>query len=277
MIPKTIHYCWFSNDAFPDEFKKYMGTWMEKLIGYDMILWDSKRFNINEHLWVKQAIEAKKYAFAADYIKFYSLYNYGGIYLDSDVEVIKSFDDLLDTDILLAYENDKTKKIEGGILGAKKHSAFIKRCLDYYHNRQFIESDGSYDMRVLPQIMREILAENNYHINVYPSEYFTANNWETGIIKITSKTYSIHHFAGSWLSNDQKKHINFGRFISRIFGKSIFAKVLLFFFHMFHMFHSIFLKIIWFRNRTLKIGCKNAFKYYFKKYLRVRGSNRKCS
>src|SRR5690606_40794226 len=96
MIPKKIHFCWLSGDEYPDLIKKCVNTWKEKLPDYEFILWDTNRFDLDSNIWVKQAFETKKYAFAADYIRLYAVYNYGGIYLDTDVEVIKSFEDLLD-------------------------------------------------------------------------------------------------------------------------------------------------------------------------------------
>src|SRR5574344_1400117 len=95
MIPQIIHYCWLSNDPYPAELVGYMETWKKMLPDYEFILWNFDRFDISSSIWVKEAFNAKKYAFAADYIRCYALYNYGGIYLDMDVEVIKPFDDLL--------------------------------------------------------------------------------------------------------------------------------------------------------------------------------------
>ena len=95
MISKVIHLCWLSGDPYPEKIKKCIDSWKRVLSDYEIILWDTKRFDLDSSIWVKQAFEAKKYAFAADYIRFYALYHYGGIYMDSDVEVLKSFDDLL--------------------------------------------------------------------------------------------------------------------------------------------------------------------------------------
>jgi mannosyltransferase OCH1-like enzyme len=242
-----------------------MKTWADKLLDYDMISWNLKKFNINNSLWVKQAYEAKKYAFAADYIKFYSIFNYGGIYLDSDIEVLKPFDNLLNTNVLLAYENNKTKEIEGGVFGAEKYSSFIKRCLDYYEDRQFIKPDGTYDTRILPQIMREIAENSSEHITIYPSEYFTANNWKTGIIKKTGNTYSIHHFAGSWLSCESQKENNFKKAIYKVLGDTVIANI---FFFVYDIFNGIFSKFNYVKNRIRNTGFKNALKYYYKKYIR---------
>ena len=129
MIPKIIHYCWLSNDPIPKDLKKYMKSWKEKLYDYEFILWDLIRFDLNRSLWVKQAFEAKKYAFAADYIRLYAVYNYGGIYMDMDVEVIKSFNDLLRNDYILGYE--AAKGLEAGVFGAPKKAHWVKEVLEY--------------------------------------------------------------------------------------------------------------------------------------------------
>lgn len=95
MIPKIIHYCWLSGDMYPDKIKKCINSWKKIMPDYEIMIWDLSRFDINSIVWTKQAYEKKKYAFASDYIRFYALYNYGGIYLDSDVEILRSFNDFL--------------------------------------------------------------------------------------------------------------------------------------------------------------------------------------
>ena len=95
MIPKIIHYCWLSDDPVPSDLQKYMRTWKEKLPDYEFMKWDFNRFDKQSSKWVAQAFDNKKYAFAADYIRLYALYNYGGIYLDMDVEVLKSYNPFL--------------------------------------------------------------------------------------------------------------------------------------------------------------------------------------
>lgn len=97
MIPKIIHYCWLSGDPVPQNLQDYMATWKAKLPDYEFILWDRNRFDLHSSEWVRQAFEARKYAFAADYIRLYAVYHYGGIYMDMDIEVVKPFDELLDS------------------------------------------------------------------------------------------------------------------------------------------------------------------------------------
>lgn len=212
MIPKKIHYCWLSGDVIPEKLQKCMDSWKEKLPDYEFILWDLNRFDIKQSMWVKQAFEAKKYAFAADYIRLYAIYHYGGIYLDMDVEVVRNLDVLLNTPYILGMESDYG--IEAGVLGCEAGSELIKACIDYYNEREFVRIDGTFDMRPLPSIMMEILS-NKYKIKkrksvclsygeecleLFPPEYLTAKKIATGKIDITKNTFTIHHFAGSWLS-----------------------------------------------------------------------------
>ena len=103
-IPKIIHYCWLSNDPVPAQLQAYMKTWHQLMSDYEFIKWDFTRFEKASSCWVSEAFDNKKYAFAADYIRMYALYTMGGIYMDMDVEVLKSFDDLLDRKYFLCYE-----------------------------------------------------------------------------------------------------------------------------------------------------------------------------
>ena len=115
MIPKIIHYCWLSNDPYPEELKRCMDTWKKKLPDYEFILWNFDKFDKSSSKWVEQAFDNRKYAFAADYIRLFAVYNYGGIYMDMDIEVLKSFDDLLDSELMMAYENDEQNGIEAAL------------------------------------------------------------------------------------------------------------------------------------------------------------------
>ena len=185
---------------------------------YEFILWDRKKFDINSTLWTKQAFEAKKYAFVADYIRLYALYNYGGIYLDTDVQVVKKFDDLLGLPYFIGTQFDSL--IEAAIIGTQKHSDWALDCLKYYENRAFIKNNGNYDMTTLPRIMksqikktRKITRIETSQINrireliidessffLFPSQSFSPKNHQTGkIIYSLDKVYTIHHYNSSWL------------------------------------------------------------------------------
>lgn len=135
MIPKIIHLCWLSGDAYPPLIQKCINSWKTVLPDYEIWLWDGKRFDINSSIWVKEAFSVKKYAFAADYIRCYALYHFGGIYLDSDVEVIKSFDDLLHLPYFVGKE--QAGGFEAATMGFEKGHPFFKHMLDYYDGRHF--------------------------------------------------------------------------------------------------------------------------------------------
>ena len=235
MIPKIIHFCWLSNDAYPPLIKKCINTWKEKLPDYELVLWDTNRFNLDDNIWAKQAFESKKYAFAADYIRLHAVYNYGGIYLDTDIEVIKSFNNLLECPYFIGSEGDGI--IEAGVLGAEKHSDWVKQSLDYYTGKEFIKIDGSFNTKPLPNIMTEQISqiktfketvpenisaakmrEDSNTIFMFSKDYFCAKNHGTGVIEKTTNTYCIHHYAMSWLPNKTTFLPNLKRKLMRLFG-----------------------------------------------------------
>lgn len=220
MIPKIIHFCWLSNDPIPEDLEKYMASWKKKLPDYKFVKWDFNRFDKEKSIWVSEAYDNKKYAFAADYIRLYAIYNMGGIYLDMDIEVLKSFNDLLNNEYMFAYESELFPYIEAGCFGAEKKSPFIKYVLDYYENRHFIKEDGTFDMIPLPQVMKKVLDErDNIKINFMDWHTFTNKSFETGIEAPIARSYAIHHFAGSWKTETEKKEIELHQRLTRKYGK----------------------------------------------------------
>ena len=219
MIPKIIHFCWLSGDPYPENIRQCIDSWKRVLPDYELVLWDTKRFDLSSSKWVRQAFESKKYAFAADYIRMYALYHFGGIYLDSDVEVLKPFDDLLQLPYFIGQENTPSG-IEAATLGSEKGWPLAKLMLDRYDSKDFKGKDGHMDLRSLPYMLRRCI-EFNYQynlidnitqfdldekvINVFPVDFFSPKKWDTGEITVTDNTYSIHHFAASWMSGPSKK------------------------------------------------------------------------
>lgn len=220
MIPKIIHYCWLSNDPVPTELNNYMATWKKHLPDYEFIKWDLNRFDIDSSVWVKEAFEKKKYAYAADYIRMYAIYTMGGIYLDMDVEVIKSYDDLLHLDYFICYENSKAEVPEVAAFGAKKGCEWVGMVMNYYNNRCFVKKDGTFDQIILPRVTKNVLQDNgvsfrdisspkemrgiNNILYILPFEYFSPKSHVTGDSTITKNTYSIHHYLGSWIPCEQR-------------------------------------------------------------------------
>lgn len=228
MIPKIIHLCWLSGDEYPDSIRKCLDSWHEHLPDYDIWLWDTKRFDIHCTKWTEQAFATKKYAFAADYIRLYALYNYGGIYMDSDVVVYKSFNDLLQLPYFIG--EDAVHCFEPAIIGAEPHQEWIKVVLDRYEGLEFINPDGSYNMRGLPVVFHNRLASRyqfrkvsmplnvkDYQfdgLNIFPSDYFNSRDY-IGSIK-TANSYCSHNYIGSWLKPKKGLSAYIKRLIPRI-------------------------------------------------------------
>jgi hypothetical protein len=194
MIPKTIHYYWLSGDPYPEQIEACLKSWERILPDYEIILWDTGRIDINSNLWLKQAYESGKYAFASDYIRFYALYNYGGIYLDADVEMVKSFDGILDRQYFLGEEI--TGDIEAAVMGAEKGLDWVKECLDRYERRPFIKEDGRFDTAPVTLFIPAVVKKHN--LDVFRYDFFSANNYQTGKIMRSDNTYCIHHLVGKW-------------------------------------------------------------------------------
>lgn len=235
MIPKIIHFCWLSDDPYPDKIQRCMDSWKRYLPDYEFIHWNFGRFPRGTSLWVDQAYENKKYAFAADYIRVYALYHYGGIYLDTDVEVLKSFDELLDLPYFLGRENSKAG-IEAAALGCEKENSLIKDILDTYEGKSFVNPDGSLNVEPMPIRFRACVdAKYQYKIiekkedfdndpsviNVFPADYFSPKRFDTNEIETTERTYSIHHFAATWAEPYNRAHGERLPKLKKVFGDKL--------------------------------------------------------
>jgi mannosyltransferase OCH1-like enzyme len=251
-----------------------METWKQKLAGYEFVLWDTKRFDIESVLWVKQAFETGLYAFAADYIRLYAVYNYGGIYLDMDMESVKPFDELLNADIMLAYENHINKRIEAGCYGAAKGHFLIKKCMEYYENTNFYDPALQHKIMELPssqryefinsihslnmpEIMEKIIerAFPDKNFNIYTPDYFTVKNVMTGAIKPTKNTFTIHHFTTKYISDECQKNRKLEQTIRRILGENSYLTKTAF-------------HIRWVVKRIKQEGLFSALRYYKNKYFK---------
>ena len=233
MIPKKIHFCWLSGDEYPPLIKHCIETWKQVLPEYEIVLWDTNRFDINSVAWVKEAYESKKYAFAADYIRLYAVYTEGGIYLDSDVEVLKPFDDLLSSRSFIGFEA-ATEKIEAAIFGAEKGCEWCKKAMEFYDNRHFeVDKQGGINTAyIAPNIINESLKQlfpdfpeipvktpikiHDNELTVCPSKFFSPIMYDLEKSYTTEKdvakryrenpeTYCIHRFNASWGIKPSKK------------------------------------------------------------------------
>lgn len=226
MIPKKIHYCWFSGETYPTKIATCIESWKKVLPDYELILWDRAKAESIDIPWIKDALAKKKWAFAADAVRLYALKNEGGIYLDSDVEVLRPFDNLLGRKYFFGYENG-SKRIEGAVLGAEKDDPAITAALQYYCNQKFEYSEFTVNEMVLPNILAESFASLPVTEvpEIFPESYFSPKSFMDGIIRKTPETYCIHHFQNNWRPESIRKGIERRQHLYEIFPSPV-AKIL---------------------------------------------------
>lgn len=210
MIPKKIHYCWFGRGEMPELAMKCIESWHKFMPDYEYKLWNEDNFDINCNQYVKEAYEAKKYAFVTDYVRLYALYTEGGIYMDTDVEVLKSFDPLLHLNGFIGFEGTKRKHIGTGTIACQPNGDWVSEQIHAYDDASFILTNGSYDLTTNPIRITRIMVQNGFvqngveqdykDMHIFPTEYFCPRQ-TTGEFFLTDNTFSDHHFMGSWNNN----------------------------------------------------------------------------
>ena len=216
MIPKTIHYCWFGGNPLPELALKCIESWKKYCPDYEIVCWNERNYDLNKKcVYVKEAVEEKKWAFVSDYARLDVIYNHGGIYLDTDVELISSLDDFLKDKCFLGMETSGV--IATGLgFGAVKNSEAIRKMIDEYEGIHFRFASGIFDTTPCPRRNTAPFWEEGYKddytgiqylksATVYPPEYFCPLDYKTNKMKITSNTKSIHHFSASWISEADKE------------------------------------------------------------------------
>jgi mannosyltransferase OCH1-like enzyme len=232
MIPRIIHYCWLSDDPLPLHIQLYIDNWKEILKGYTFMLWNTETFNVHSVNWVSQAFESKKYAFAADYIRLYALYNYGGIYLDSDVELIRSFDSLLHNKSFIGRET--SGDLEAAVIGSIPKIPWIEELLQYYESNNFVDPiSKKHNTLPLPLLIEKLIKKSSFHIQnmdvvIYDKSYFSPKNISTGKIHLEPQTFCIHHFDGNWVKNNLTNRIKrrVHSFLSLVSGPKLYRKII---------------------------------------------------
>lgn len=233
-IPRIIHYCWFGRGEKPKKMVKCMRSWQKYLNGYQFIEWNEDNFNIAANRYVKEAYEAKKYAFVSDYARLHALYHHGGIYMDTDVEVIKPLDKFLNHEAFSGFE-DQTF-LQSGTMGAAKQHPWIEELLQNYDSRGFLLEDGTYDTTTNTAVITAIckkhgLVLNGNHqvlqngVTFYPRDYFSPYDYINGGIFRTDDSHTIHHFAKSWLPAHVRIRGDVKRVISRVVGPKMIAQM----------------------------------------------------
>lgn len=231
MIPKIIHYCWFGGKEIPANLRTYMDTWHDKMPGWEVRAWNEENFSIiDAPLYVRQAYEAKKYAFVSDYVRLWALEQCGGVYFDTDVEVIRSFNELPEFTqrcqtpnytAFIGFEESKAKTLGTNVIGCESHCAWVREMLDYYDKTPFIREDGSMDMTANSELIARLMEKyglvrngkeqmvrikeegnRTEEVHVYDYHYFSPIT-STRVMRKNKNTFSIHHCYGSWTSGSR--------------------------------------------------------------------------
>lgn len=213
MIPKIIHYCWFGGKELPKQAQICIASWKKFLPDYEIKEWNENSFDIHSNVYVEEAYKVRKFAFVTDYVRLYALYTVGGIYMDTDVEVVKNLDCFLSLSAFSGFEDDY--HVPTGIMASEKEGKWVKENMLYYENKHFVKSDGNLDMTTNVTIITNYMSDYGLILNntfqefpqlitLYPKEYFCPKSHDTGKISCTENTYTIHHFAGSWYGKREK-------------------------------------------------------------------------
>lgn len=231
LIPKKIHYMWLGKKSIPDNLKRCIDSWKKHCPDYEIIQWDESNYDISQNDYMRQAYEEGAYGFVPDYARLDILYEHGGIYMDTDVEVVRNLDDLLYQQAFCGVEKWQTINF-GGCSGAVKGHEAIRRFLEYRKKVSFINDDGSqnkttcgfYDTNaaLMNGYKMDGRTQNVMGMNIYAYDYFHPYDYMSGQTTRTEHTYTIHRFNGGWLDeNMRKENINTAKEYNRVYQECI--------------------------------------------------------
>lgn len=217
MIPKIIHYCWFGRGEMPDLAKRCIASWHRYLPEYDYRLWNEDTFDVKAVPYVCEAYEARKFAFVTDYVRLWVLEKFGGVYMDTDVEILKPLDEYLQLPAFTGYEGSSAMAPVTGLMASAAHGIWVTEQLEYYSGRHFRMENGTLDLTPNTEIIAQIMSKNGFVVDgkyavykndmhVFPADYFCPLT-STRILKLTANTVCIHHFAGSWIERSKLQRI----------------------------------------------------------------------
>ena len=236
MIPKYIHYCWFGKGKKSELSQKCIISWKKYLPEYTLIEWNEDNCDINVFPYVRQAYENKKYAFVSDFFRLKALYEYGGIYFDTDYELLQPINSILNSNCNMVTGLESMNSALTAIIMTAPHNSIIKELMDSYKKRQFVDKSGHMDLTPINVEFSKLLVENGINLNkneyqrtesgieIYPIEIlcgFDIENWHE---KIGEKTIGVHHMGNSWATPEMKKHIERIHRVQSILGYTLYDK-----------------------------------------------------
>jgi len=238
-IPKIIHYCWFGKQSKPNYVEDNIAGWKLIMPDYEVMEWNESNFNININQYVTQAYKAKLFAFVSDYARLYAMYHYGGIYLDTDVEVLRPFDDLLGNQIVFGFEVNQF--VATSTLLARKNSVLIKDFMNSYDRRNFTNNDSTFDLTTNVKILTDIListglVQKNYRqsldykdkeqVLILEQKFLSPFDYNTKDFYTDSSTYTVHHFRSSWSSASFRLKMKLKKTVLYLIGYGSLRKVM---------------------------------------------------
>lgn len=234
MIPKVIHYCWFGGKPLPPLQQKCLKSWRKMCPEFEIRLWNEDNFDIDACAYAREAYAAGKYAFVSDYARFRILQEYGGFFLDTDVEMIRPLADFPADGCFMACEEPGLVNT-GLILGAPAGDPLIGELLAGYMDRHFLDENGKPDLTTVVTYVTEALEKRGLRkmdevqrlesVTVWPPRYFSPRSLKTGKVELTTDTWSIHHFAASWESAPSRFRGKVYRGLRRVLGENVAEKI----------------------------------------------------
>lgn len=263
MIPKIIHYCWFGENPLPELAQKCIASWRKYCPDYEIKEWNESNFDLTSCDYVREAYGAKKWAFITDYVRLYVMVKEGGIYMDTDVEVLKALDPFLRHKAFSGFEDEVS--IPTGIMACEKGFPLFSKLLEDYDNRHFVLQDGKLDLTTNVVTITNLCKKYGFIGNntkqdicgftLYPRDVFCPKSHVTGLINLTSQTVTIHHFSGSWQNKEAKISACIKRNMN---GKSTLSRII---------FKAVAFPFTYI-DRAKNEGVRNATNYYIKKMIK---------
>ena len=228
-IPKIIHYCWFGKNPKPEMAMKCIQSWKKYCPDYEIIEWNEDNFDVDCCDYVREAYTAKKWAFVSDVARLYALVNYGGIYMDTDVELLKSLDEFLKYEAVSGFE--AKDRIPTGLMACREGHPLFAELLHDYDNAHFTKEDGSLDLTTNVTRITNICLQHGLQLNntlqtvcgftLFPSDYFCPKSHADNVVRVTKNTHAIHWFDGSWMDVEQRQKKVLMQRLNRVFGQKL--------------------------------------------------------
>lgn len=232
MIPKVIHYCWFGGNELPDLERSCIESWSKIMPGYEIVRWDESNFDVNQCSFSRSAYAAGNWSFVSDYARFKILYENGGIFLDTDVELLRPFDDLLACSAFTGFTKDSSFVNPGLVIASEAKGIVAGDVIKKYESISLLPQQGRVHPQSSPRVLTSVLVDQyglirngSYQelngIIVCPAEWFDPINPHTGEMNVTPQTYSIHHYSGSWLLPSKKYRIEMRKKLVPLVGPKL--------------------------------------------------------